>query len=69
MPLPVASPPECKILLMLCAASSVNVSFPSEFLSNFTPFSIKSLITSSEASEIYSTVFSSLKPAPAFNVS
>ena len=67
--LPVASPPECKILLTLWAASLVKHKLLFSSLSNSTPNFNKSFTTASECSEIYFTVLNSLKPAPAFIVS
>ena len=59
----------CNIRFTLWAASSVNFKLPSDSESNFTPFSIKSLITQSEISEIYLTTFGLFISAPAFKVS
>ena len=67
--LPVASPPECKTRLTLCAASRVNVNSPFSSRSNSTPKVSKSFITLSEFSDMNFTVLKSLKPAPALIVS
>ena len=67
--LPVASPPACKILFILCAPSSVYVILPLSSLSKLTPKSINSFITSLEFSEINFVISYSDKPAPALKVS